>query len=119
MERTKTQRKRDKKFFLSDGETPKYLRIYDNGGETADRYTVVFTGRYRHKTMGEFWVLGMSGAPRHPQGVCMHDTYTKQVDWPTYGHLGRKILFRDLPTACQEVARFDYCYLNDVEPTNA
>jgi hypothetical protein len=38
------------------------FRIVDNGGSTADRYTVVFSdGSY----------LGMSGSPTHPQGVSM------------------------------------------------
>jgi hypothetical protein len=38
------------------------FRIVDNGGSSADRYTVVFSdGSY----------LGMSGSPTHPQGVSM------------------------------------------------
>ncbi len=38
------------------------FRIVDNGGSSADRYTVVFSdGSY----------LGMSGSPSHPQGVSM------------------------------------------------
>lgn len=38
------------------------FRIVDNGGATADRYTVAFCdGSY----------LGMSGSPTHPQGVSM------------------------------------------------
>jgi hypothetical protein len=36
------------------------FRIQDNGGESADRYTVVFCD-------GDY--IGMSGAPSHPQGV--------------------------------------------------
>jgi hypothetical protein len=34
---------------------PKYVRVYDNGGKSFDRYTVVFTGRYTHKTGGACW----------------------------------------------------------------
>jgi hypothetical protein len=99
--------------FVKDG-VPRKVRIYDNGGETADRYTVVFTGRYRDKTMGEFWSLGMSGAPFHPQGVGMHSTHPRQIDYPTYGHLGKKISFVDLPEDCQRLVFSDYRYLWDL-----
>lgn len=49
--------------FQSPEDLSGYLfRIVDNGGSTADRYTVVFSdGSY----------IGMSGAPTHPQGVSM------------------------------------------------
>lgn len=75
---------------------PRYIRCYDNGGETLDRYTVVFTGRYTHKTGRAFWYLGMNAAPY--QGIGQHgETMYKPVDRPTYGHLGKKIKFETLP----------------------
>lgn len=49
---------------LLPGGVPKYIRCYDNGGKTCDRYTVVFTGRYRHKTGGSFLYVGMSRSTR-------------------------------------------------------
>lgn len=81
---------------------PRYVRCYDNGGETADRYTVVFTGRYTQKTGGEHWYLGMSGNPFHPQGIGMHGSSRTQIDSPSYGHLGKKVKFEDLTKECQE-----------------
>lgn len=41
------------------------IRIYDNGGETVDRYTVVVT-----ENEGRIAVYGMSDRPFHPQGFC-------------------------------------------------
>lgn len=120
---TKRQRQR-LATLLPDG-VPKFVRCYDNGGTTADRYDVVFTGRYRHKTGGEFWVLGMSGAPFHPQGVGMHAGYTPaqlgggqwHIDRPKSSHLGRRIKFSDLPVDCQRAALGTYLNLWDLEVT--
>jgi hypothetical protein len=60
---------------------PRYVRCYDNGGETFDRFTVVFSGRYRHLTGGEFWHVGMSEHPFHPQGFGQHGGHTQQIDY--------------------------------------
>jgi len=99
---------------------PKHVRIYDNGGSsvlggTVDRYTVVFTGRYRGK--GYFQYVGMSGAPRHPQGFCQHGEHRTQIDVNRWGwapamgrrcHLGKRIPFEQLPIDCQRVVKIDY-----------
>jgi hypothetical protein len=109
--------------FMPDG-IPRWIRVYDNGGETCDRYTVVYTGRYTHQTGGEHWLLAMSGAPFHPQGVGMHGT-TKYAcadapngKWPpAIGrkcHLGKRIAFQELPADCQKCALQDYEYLWDL-----
>lgn len=45
---------------LMPGGVPKMVRCCDNGGGTLDRYTVIFTGRYKQGTGGAFWYLGMS-----------------------------------------------------------
>lgn len=103
--------------FVKDG-APKKLRIYDNGGKTADRYTVVFTGRYLKMTMGEIWVLGMGVHPFHPQGIGTHLTYREPPDVPSYKHLGKKIQFADLPEDCRKCVLQDYRYLWDL-PINA
>jgi len=101
---------------------PRYIRIYDNGGETFDRYTVVFTGKYRGivpyrsrseskysgVTGGQFVHLGMSQNPYHPQGFGQHGFSDTQIDRPTYGHLGRKIKWEDLPADCQRCALATY-----------
>jgi hypothetical protein len=74
------------------------LRIYDNGGQTFDRYTVVFMNEpeRRHST---FAALGMSAHPFHPQGFGQHC-----IAMPGH-HLGRRINFADLPADCQKCVR--------------
>lgn len=84
------------------------VRCYDNGGETADRYTVVFTGRYRHKTRGSYLYLGMSARPTHPQGFGQHGESNEPIDRPRYAHLGTRIEFHNLPAECQAVASATY-----------
>lgn len=108
----------ERKASLFPNGKPKMVRCYDNGGPekkdgTSDRYTVVFTGHYKHKTGGEHWYVGMSGAPFHPQGIGQHGSSRTQVDYPTYGHLGKKIKFEDLPEDCQKLVIQDYLYLWD------
>ena len=103
---------------------PRWIRVYDNGGETADRYTVVFTGL----RTGWHQLLSMSGAPFHPQGVCLSseiETY-KRVDTPQgwelppaigrkHPALGRRIRFEDLPEDCRTVVLRDYRELWNIE----
>jgi hypothetical protein len=95
----------ERKVYLPNGE-PRYVRCYDNGGETADRYTVVFTGRRAKANYYPY--LGMSAYPFHPQGIGQHGEGKYFVDWPTYGHLGKKIKFSELPEDCQKLVRSDY-----------
>lgn len=109
---------------MPDG-IPRWIRCYDNGGETIDRFTVVFTGRYRHLTGGETVVLGMSESPYY--GFCQHSSYgpgqvvegNKRGQWPPAigrtGNLGKRISFVDLPDDCQEIVRKDYIDLWDIE----
>ena len=96
--------------------TPRSIRVYDNG-RYFDRYTVVYTGRYRYKTGGSFMHVGMSHNPFHPQGVGQHGFSNRQIDVNTWGfapaigrkcHLGRRIEFGDLPKECQQLVRWDY-----------
>lgn len=95
--------------------TPKYIRVYDNGGTSADRYTVVYTGRYRGK--GWFQYVGMSANPFHPQGVGQHGEHPTQIDVnksgfaPAMGrknHLGTRIPFSKLPHDCKRLVWSDY-----------
>jgi len=108
---------------LFSNSIPKYVRCYDNGGESADRYTVVYTGRYR-KPMGDgsgglswFQYVGMSALPFHPQGVGMHGEHSQQIDVNKWGfapamgrknHLGKRILFAKLPPDCKRLVLQDY-----------
>ena len=99
---------------------PRYVRIYDNGGESLDNYTAVFTGRYTQRTGGEFQYLAMNSAPFHPQGIGQHGGAPYPIDapnskWPPAvgrrGHLGKRIQFEDLPAGCQRAVMQDYCEL--------
>lgn len=80
---------------------PRYIRCYDNGGKSFDRFTIVFTGRYAKK-MGGFIYLGLSEHPYHPQGFGQHGFSDYLIDRPTYGHLGKRIVFEKLPIDCQK-----------------
>lgn len=89
------------------------VRCYDNGGDTADRYTVVYTGRYRHLMNGHLLYVGMSNHPFHPQGVGMHAQSLDYIDNRGYGqlggyaHLGRRIDFDQLPPDCKKLVMSD------------
>lgn len=89
---------------------PRYVRCYDSGvGVYADRYTVVFTGRYQHRTNGGYMYLGMSAVPFHPQGIGQHgDSSNGPIDRPQFSHLGKRISFIDLPEDCRKCALQTY-----------
>jgi hypothetical protein len=112
---TQTQQARNAR--LLPNNVPRWIRVYDNRGETLDRYTVLFTGRYASKTGGEHWGLSMNAAPFHPQGIGCHFGCREIVDslggkWPPKigkrNHLGVRIRFEDLPADCQKAVLGDY-----------
>ncbi|RLD84447.1 MAG: hypothetical protein DRJ10_01225 [Bacteroidetes bacterium] len=66
--------------------------IYDNKGETCDRYSIVFKEKE-----GDYNIhLGLSNEPTHPQGFSQ---WSQCVDGD---HLGTKIDFSELPINIQE-----------------
>ena len=96
---------------------PRWIRCYDNGGESADRFTVCFTGRAGTQD-GEACYRAMSESPFHPQGVGMWlSNPLRHCDvngWgfaPAMGrknHLGTRIPFRKLPPDCRKLVIRDY-----------
>lgn len=123
-----TKRQIDRIARLLPNGNPRWVRIYDNG-ETFDRYTVLYTGRYTHKTRGEHCGVGMSAHPFHPQGFGQHFGFPYQCDtiakngragynWPpAIGrkcHLGKRIPFSQLPPDCKRLVLQDYCEMWDV-----
>lgn len=94
-------------------------RFYDNGGPEAggsiDRYTAVYLspvnpGDPIHRQ--RYGYVAMSSCPFHPQGFGQHveSSMNWPVDWqsgiPRLGrrnHLGKRILFADLPPDCQRL----------------
>lgn len=98
---------------LMPGGIPRWVRCYDNGGtegETFDQYTVVYTNlREKAPARGYGIYVSMSEYPFHPQGFGQHgESKNGPIDRPTYGHLGRKIKFTDLPDDCQRLVLRDY-----------
>jgi hypothetical protein len=71
----------------------KNLRIYDNGGATFDRYTVVYMDRPEYD--GFYECLGMS---ENALGFCQHSSAM------IGSHLGKPIKFKELPIPCQLAA---------------
>jgi hypothetical protein len=84
---------------------PKYIRIYDNKGESFDRFTIVFG---RKTFSGEFIYLGLSEYPYHPMGFGHHGTSKEPIDRPTYSHLGKKIKWNDLNEDCKKAVNESY-----------
>ena len=98
---------------------PKYIRVYDFEDGGYDRYTVVFTGHYTHKTGRWHWHIGMTEL-----GGWTHGASEQQIDTNKSGfapmigrknHLGRRIEFAALPKECQNVVIEQYKYLWDIE----
>ena len=111
------------------GGIPRYVRIYDNSGTTADRYTAVYTRRSERIDKAgydrTYPYRGMSALPFHPQGVGMWgETRHYPVDairgaWPpALGrkcHLGKRISFHELPEDCQRLVIQDYKHLWNID----
>lgn len=75
------------------------IQCWDNGGETADRYTVLYLDSPEGN--GCFGARGMSADPFHPQGF---GQYCGAKPGP---HNGSVIRFDALPAACQRLVRAD------------
>ena len=77
------------------------VAVYDNGGATVDRYTVLYEP---YEARGEwFWpYIGMNCAPFHPQGFGQHGEARQRLV------LSDKVInFEDLPEDCQQAVRND------------
>jgi hypothetical protein len=65
------------------------IRIYDNGGKTADRYTAIDMARTESR--GCYAAIGFNDCPFHPQGFGQHTSAMPGA------HLGRRIDLDALP----------------------
>jgi len=81
---------RHKKPIYNPDHTPARLAIYDNGGQTVDRYTVIFT----HKKVHGYW-FGVCSSEGMYVSQWLQDPY--RIDQPSYKHLGKKITFAQMP----------------------
>ena len=71
-------------------------KIYDNDGETIDRYTVVFKAFRSHGRL--YWpALASSESPFSPQGFGQHVELSNQPA----DYLGKRIAFEDCPADVQ------------------
>ena len=85
------------------------VRIYDDGGKTADRYSILpprWAGpeyRYSDAARSPAWTaLAADARPFHPQGFGQH------VGADAGPHLGRRIHWDDLPPDVQHFARQEW-----------
>jgi hypothetical protein len=94
---------------------PKYIRIYDNKGESNDRFTVVFT---KKRINEEFLYLGLNEYPYHPMGFAQHGYTKEMIDKPSYSHLGKKIKWNDLNDDCKKAVNETYQFVWDITEEN-
>jgi hypothetical protein len=74
-------------------------RIYDNGGESFDRYTIAFKGYYVERHGMIYPYLAASDDPFHPQGFGQHGESNMFMK----GHrLGKRVRFESLPLPVQK-----------------
>jgi len=109
-----TTGKERRKELLMPNDIPKWLRVYDLGPEQFDRYTIVFTKLGRRFY---FPYVNSSFNPYHPQGLYLHGESNngQSIDKPSYGHLGKKITFKDLPEDVQKAVIHDYKSYWDID----
>ena len=84
----------------------KVKAVYDNGGETADRYTVVFDSHDQRPPYYD--CLGMSNNPTNPLGFSQWGTCVLG------NHMGTEINFSELPEHIQQHVK-DRLDVNKVE----
>lgn len=76
----------------------KTLKVYDNGGETADRYSVWM----RNYPDGGWDVLGLSADPFWPQGF---NQFGGNYPKPSHGPKDKLVKFASLPKDVQKAIR--------------
>jgi len=117
MEEKKPMKKSLRKEALMPGGAPRYIKVFDNGGKTYDRYTCVFSkksiiDKEDRKYYGtRFMFVGMSEDPFHPLGFGQHGELEPQH---IGSHLGKRIKFDALPEDCKKLVIQDYKYLWDL-----
>lgn len=78
--------------------------VYDNGGETFDRYTILFLKREYFAGGYYYNYVGSSTDPFHPQGFYQHGEMSASTvkDLRSGQHdIGKVIPFKSLPEAVQ------------------
>lgn len=108
-----TKKQQERKERLMPEGVPRYVRVYDYGDSSYDRYTVVYTGATVYKACGCYPYTSLTGQGAYFHGEnagCVVDTI--DCKWPPKiggkNHLGRRLAFEDLPEVCQEYVRKEY-----------
>lgn len=76
------------------------VRIYDNGGKTIDRYTLVVPSV---NEPGKLDMYGFNETPYHPQGFGQYAGSYHRMG--SYSHLGRLVSYSDLPEQAQRFVK--------------
>jgi hypothetical protein len=83
---------------------------FDNGGETFDRYTLIY-GKTNERGR-VFWYIGSSQDPLWPMGFWQHGEIaavnTMSRGRVSFKHLGKRVPFESLPQAVQDTYRRSY-----------
>lgn len=79
------------------------IKIFDNGGKSFDRYTVVYP-KQQHPQGAYYPYIAMSEHPTHPQGFGQHGEL-QPPGKAGFGHLGKRISFAELPPDCQKLVK--------------
>lgn len=89
----------------SQGNICRIRKIWDNGGETCDRYSITFDLYNPKNGKWEAWsdypdgrlvCLGLSSYPEHPQG------FSQMASCQEGAHLGKRIAWSELPEDIQK-----------------
>jgi hypothetical protein len=83
------------------------IDTWDNGGKTADRYTIAISGVQWIGDIEYTYFIGASKNPTHPQGLWQHshEVETKQYNRDSHRHLGKRVSFFSLPEEVQACIR--------------
>lgn len=114
MRRKYTPRKAGKRWLE---EAPSYvLDCFDNKGQTADRYTVIFGKEFMETDARGDWIalLDMSPEPTHPQGVGVSASYlAHEIAAFRYRSGHHRVKWADLPDAVKRCVR---CWAEESTP---
>lgn len=83
--------------------------IFDNGGKTADRFTVCFPWDKNPQAGTIVACVGMGETPFAPNGFCQHSNAMVGE------HLGKRINYVDLNNDCAKVIRNELAAYNRAE----
>jgi hypothetical protein len=86
-----------------EGKMKKIIAVYDNCGETIDRYTVVLSQEYMPTNRGSHYnCLALSEDPTSPLGFSQFSECVLLTPIKETNHMGKRIRLTDLPKNVQK-----------------